>query len=87
MRARFLLPFLAATALTAPAFADDVSAWRLFIADHAQPGVTALDLATGETLWSVAQRYGITVEDIQRWNNIKDHRNIPAGKQLVVAAP
>jgi membrane-bound lytic murein transglycosylase D len=44
-------------------------------------------LATGETLWSVAQRYGITVEDIQRWNNIKDHRNIPAGKQLVVAAP
>lgn len=50
MRARFLLPFLAATALTAPAFADDVSAWRLFIADHAQPSVTALDLATGETL-------------------------------------
>jgi len=44
-------------------------------------------LAVGETLWSVAQRYGVTVEDIQRWNNIKDHRNIPAGKQLVVAAP
>jgi membrane-bound lytic murein transglycosylase D len=44
-------------------------------------------LAAGETLWSVAQRYGITVEDIQRWNNIKDHHSIPAGKQLVVAAP
>ena len=44
-------------------------------------------LAAGETLWSVAQRYGVTVEDIKRWNNIKDHRNIPAGKQLVVAAP
>jgi membrane-bound lytic murein transglycosylase D len=44
-------------------------------------------LAAGETLWSVAQRYGVTVEDIQRWNNIKDHRNIQAGKQLVVAAP
>lgn len=44
-------------------------------------------LAAGETLWSVAQRYGITVDDIKRWNNIKDHRNVPAGKQLVVAAP
>lgn len=50
MHARFILPFLAATALTAPAFADDVSAWRLFIADHAQPSVTAIDLATGNTL-------------------------------------
>lgn len=50
MHARFLLPFLAATALTTPAFADDISAWRLFIADHAEPSVTALDLATGDTL-------------------------------------
>lgn len=50
MHARFILPFLAATALTAPAFADDVSVWRLFIADHAAPSVSALDLATGGTL-------------------------------------
>ena len=48
---RFLLPLLAATSLTLPAFADDhASAWRLFIADHAKPEVTALDLASGETL-------------------------------------
>jgi membrane-bound lytic murein transglycosylase D len=44
-------------------------------------------LAAGETLWSVAQRYGITVEDIKRWNKINDHRAIPAGMQLQVAAP
>jgi membrane-bound lytic murein transglycosylase D len=44
-------------------------------------------LASGETLWSVAQRYGVTVEDIQRWNNIRDPRELPAGKQLTVAAP
>lgn len=44
-------------------------------------------LAAGESLWSVAQRYGVSVEDIKRWNNIKDHRTIPAGKQLQVAAP
>ncbi|WP_332687530.1 zinc metallochaperone AztD [Devosia sp.] len=51
MHARFLLPLLAATALTVPTFADDhVSAWRLFVADHAKAEVTALDLATGDTL-------------------------------------
>lgn len=51
MHARFLLPLLAATVLTVPAFADDhASAWRLFVADHAQPHVIAIDLATGGTL-------------------------------------
>ena len=54
MHIRFILPLLVATALTAPALADDhISAWRLFIADHAQPSVTALDLATGDTLATV----------------------------------
>ncbi|MDB5615046.1 MAG: hypothetical protein JWQ22_2699 [Devosia sp.] len=51
MNARLLLPLLAATALTVPTFADDhASAWRLFIADHAKPQITALDLATGDTI-------------------------------------
>jgi membrane-bound lytic murein transglycosylase D len=44
-------------------------------------------LAEGETLWSVAQRYGVSVEDIMRWNNIKDHRTIPTGKLLNLSAP
>jgi hypothetical protein len=51
MHARFFLSLLAATALVAPALADDdVSAWRLFIADHAKPVVTAIDLASDKTL-------------------------------------
>lgn len=51
MHARLLLPLLAATAITLPVHADDqTSAWRLFIADHATPNVTALDLQTGDTL-------------------------------------
>lgn len=44
-------------------------------------------LAAGETLWSVAQRYGVSVEDIIRWNKIKDHRTLPTGKVLQVTAP
>ncbi|WP_246137810.1 LysM peptidoglycan-binding domain-containing protein [Myxococcus llanfairpwllgwyngyllgogerychwyrndrobwllllantysiliogogogochensis] len=51
------------------------------------PGGKVHALAEGETLWSVAQRYGITVEDIMRWNNIKDHRSIPTGKVLSLSAP
>ena len=51
MHARFLLPLLAATALATPVLADEhISSWRLFIADHAQPIVTAIDLATDKTL-------------------------------------
>lgn len=43
-----------ATALTAPVFADDVAAWRLFVSDHAEGKVTALDALNGETLGSFA---------------------------------
>ncbi|WP_449396677.1 zinc metallochaperone AztD [Devosia riboflavina] len=45
---------LLATALTAPALADDVIAWRLFVGDHAEGRVTALDALNGETLGSFA---------------------------------
>jgi len=50
MHIRALLPLLAATALTAPALAEDVTAWRLFIGDHAEARVTAVDLGSGEAL-------------------------------------
>ncbi|NVJ06219.1 LysM peptidoglycan-binding domain-containing protein [Myxococcus sp. AM001] len=44
-------------------------------------------LAEGETLWSIAQRYGVSVDDIMRWNKIKDHRTLPTGKVLRLSAP
>ncbi|RKH61660.1 LysM peptidoglycan-binding domain-containing protein [Corallococcus llansteffanensis] len=44
-------------------------------------------LAVGETLWSVAQRYNVSVEDIMKWNHIKDHRTVPTGKLLSLSAP
>jgi hypothetical protein len=54
MHARFFLSLLAATAFIAPTLADDdVSAWRLFVADHAKPIVTAIDLATDKTLATI----------------------------------
>jgi zinc transport system substrate-binding protein len=51
MHARLLLPLLAATALSAPALAEDTtSAWRLFVSDHAAPKLSVIELATGDTL-------------------------------------
>ena len=44
-------------------------------------------LMEGETLWSVAQRYNVSVEDIMKWNRIKDHRTLRTGKLLSLSAP
>ncbi|ODT83461.1 MAG: hypothetical protein ABS76_03615 [Pelagibacterium sp. SCN 64-44] len=49
---KYLLPLLAATALATPALADETTLWRLFVADHAEARVTALDLASGEAIAS-----------------------------------
>jgi len=51
-----------------------------------RPG-TVHELAPGESLWSVAQRYGVSVEDLKRWNNLKDTSRLPTGLRLVVKAP
>lgn len=50
MHIRLPLALIAATALTVPTLADETTVWRLFVADHAEAKVTAIDLASGETL-------------------------------------
>ncbi len=40
----------------------------------------------GDTLITVADRFGVTVEDLRTWNHL--HTNaVPVGKSLVVAEP
>ncbi len=53
----------------------------------AGPRPTTHQLATGETLWSVAQRYGLSVENLKRWNRITQARSLRAGTQLSLVAP
>ncbi len=60
-----LTPLLLATALTGPVFADDVIAWRLFVSDHAQGKVTALDAVSGDTLGSFALKSPASLYTIQ----------------------
>ena len=50
MRISILVSMLAATALAGPVLADEVLAWRLFVGDHAEGKVTAIDALNGETL-------------------------------------
>jgi membrane-bound lytic murein transglycosylase D len=66
--------------------AGTVIAQRAPAANAGRPG-TVHELAAGESIWSVAQRYGVTVEDLKRWNNIKDTTRLPTGLRLVVKAP
>jgi LysM repeat protein len=40
----------------------------------------------GDTLFSLARRYGATVEDLQRANNLTDD-NIYVGQQLIIPVP
>ena len=48
---------------------------------------TVHQLAAGETLWSVAQRYNVSIEDIKRWNGITNYRSIQAGTQITLMLP
>jgi membrane-bound lytic murein transglycosylase D len=73
-------PSTAAGALSAPA-----SSATPAIASGPRP--TTHQLAAGETLWSVAQRYGISVDDLKRWNRITRAKALRAGTLLSLVAP
>jgi membrane-bound lytic murein transglycosylase D len=66
--------------------AGTVIAQRAPAGNAGRPG-TVHELAAGESLWSIAQRYGVSVDDIKRWNNIKDTSRLPIGLRLTVQAP
>jgi membrane-bound lytic murein transglycosylase D len=44
-------------------------------------------LAAGETLWSVSQKYGVSVDDLKKWNGIKKDRAVKAGQSLSLVSP
>ena len=58
------------------------------------PGDLAADLSaetihtvqSGETLFRIGRKYHVTVDNLRKWNNLKDN-NIEVGQKLVVAQP
>jgi membrane-bound lytic murein transglycosylase D len=37
-----------------------------------------------DSLYVIAQKYGVSYRDIMQWNNIKDHRKIKPGDRLLI---
>ncbi len=42
------------------------------------------ELREGETLWRIAKRYGVLLEDIIRYNNIEDVTKLPVGTKIYI---
>lgn len=51
------------------------------------PGARSHTVRSGESLWSIAQRYGVRVEDLLRWNGIDRNDVITVGQRIAVAPP
>ena len=43
-------------------------------------------LQNGESLWTVAQHYNVTVSDLKHWNKISSHRSLQVGRELMIFA-
>lgn len=55
--------------------------------DNAQVVAQDYEVQPGDTLWALAQKFGVTVEDLAARNGIADPNLITVGAQLVIPAP
>lgn len=53
-------------------------------ASHSATGGNTHTVARGETLTSIAKMYKVTVDDLQKANNIEDGRKLQAGQTIVI---
>ncbi|WCE94434.1 LysM peptidoglycan-binding domain-containing protein [Acidithiobacillus ferriphilus] len=59
-------------------------ATRPIAAPAAAPRLSHITLRRGETLWHLAQRAGVSITDLKRWNHIRSARDLQVGQRLVV---
>ena len=55
--------------------------------EKAQVGGRTHIVVKGDTLYSIAKKNGLNHRDLASWNNIKDPRSLPVGKELRLTAP
>ncbi len=53
----------------------------------ASPSAVHHVVRVGESLSSIARKYGVSLEDLERWNGISRHRPIHPGQKLIVGDP
>ncbi len=54
--------------------------------EDATPEARTHTVVSGDNLWSLARRYGVTVGELERWNGISNGRTLRPGERLAVAA-
>lgn len=64
---------------------------RSFADSIKRPSVTASvdtshEIQAGDTLWSVAKRYNLAMQDLAAWNDLKPGDNLSVGQKLVLSA-
>ncbi|MHB1320313.1 MAG: LysM peptidoglycan-binding domain-containing protein [Acidithiobacillus ferrivorans] len=57
---------------------------RPVAASAAAPRLSHITLRPGETLWHLAQRAGVSITNLKRWNHIRSARDLQVGQHLVV---
>jgi LysM repeat protein len=53
-------------------------------ASHSAVAGNTHTVARGETLTSIAKMYKVTVDDLQKTNNIEDGRKLQAGQTIII---
>ncbi|MGG0022970.1 N-acetylmuramoyl-L-alanine amidase [Bacillus inaquosorum] len=61
--------------------------WDTFKAGIGGGGSQTYVVKQGDTLTSIARMFGVTVAQLQEWNNIEDPNFIQVGQVLIVSAP
>lgn len=57
------------------------------IAEPDESGKIYHVVQNGQSLWSIASAYGVKIEDVARWNNIKDPAAISLNQKLFIPDP
>ncbi|MBM3604730.1 MAG: LysM peptidoglycan-binding domain-containing M23 family metallopeptidase [Alphaproteobacteria bacterium] len=79
----------AAPAAGAAAIVRDPFARQAAPAPAAPTGTSPREhvVTAGETAWSVARRYGVTVQDLSAWNGLPADMSLRVGQRLIVPQP
>jgi len=62
---------------------------RATIAEEKLPGPNRVIriVGNGDTLWTLAEKYGVTVREICFWNNLKPRQRLSSNQKLLIWAP
>ena len=44
------------------------------------------EVQEGQTLWTISEAYGVTIEELQAWNNLNDSTALSLGEKLLIPA-